>query len=187
MKTRSTIPAWLWYAPVITGWSYISVCILLVVVQENSRYKPLGDFFWNIGLIFIVFSMLLFHKLNLNGTGGWRKFSLFIPVIGSISYQVGAITNYFGEPVIIFYPIGALLTAVGMTIVGIQVAIAKQLKQWKRFTPLMIGLYPFIVMFPIVMITGSPSIYAIMLWGLPWKIMGCVLLSEFYKSKKAMA
>jgi hypothetical protein len=187
MKNHAAIHPALWYAPVITGWSYIIVCILLMFVDENSRYKPLGDMFWNIGLIFIVVSMFLFHKLNLNGKSGWRKFSLFIPVIGCLSYQVGAITGYFGEPIIIFYPLGALLTAVGMIVVGIQVIMAKQLKQWKRFTPLLVGLYPFIVMFPIVMITGSPNIYAIMLWGLPWKIVGCVMLGEYYKLKRAMA
>jgi hypothetical protein len=186
MKNQTSIRPWIWYAPVITGWSYIIVCILLLFVDENSRYKPLGDMFWNIGVIFIVVSMYLFHKLDLNGKNTWRKISLFIPVIGSVSYQVGAITNYFGEPVIIFYPLGALLTAIGMTVVGIQVIIAKQLKRWKRFTPLLVGLYPFIVMFPIVMITGSPSIYAIMLWGLPWIIVGRVMLGEYYKFKRAM-
>lgn len=187
MRNQSSIPTWLWYSPVLTGWSYLVVFFLFLIVQGQSRYELIGDLIWNIGLIFIVASMVLFHKLNLNGTGRWRKFSLFIPVIGCLSYQTGAITGYFGEPIIIFYPLGALLTAIGMLVVGLQVAMSKKLKQWKRFTPLLVGLYPFLVMFPIVFITGNPSVYAILLWGIPWKILGCVLLSEFFKLRKAMA
>lgn len=81
----------------------------------------------------------------------------------------------------------AFLTAVGMVVIGIQVPMTGMLKQWKRFTPLYVGLFPFVVMFPIVFITGNPSVHAILLWGLPWKIMGCALLGEFFKLKKAMA
>lgn len=187
MKKYSSIPALLWYAPVITGWCYMIVCVLLALLNQGSPYKPLGDLIWNLGLVFIVISMVLLHKLNLNGTSTWRKITLFIPVAGCVSYQIGAMTGWFGEPVLIFFPISAFLTAIGMLMIGIQVIKAKELTDWKRFTPLMVGLYPFAVMFPILFITGHPNIYAILLWGLPWKIMGCALLMEYYKVKRVMA
>jgi hypothetical protein len=180
MKQHSSIPAFLWYAPALTGLSYLIVFILIIVLSGSPAEKQLGDIIFSIAQVCILFSMLLLHKLNLNGRGFWKKFSLLIPVLGALSYLVGIISLFIGEPIIIVFPLGALLTGLGMMIVGIQVVRAHELKQWKRFTPLLVGLYPFVIMFPIVIITGSPSIHAIMLWGIPWKIMGCALLTELY-------
>jgi lysylphosphatidylglycerol synthetase-like protein (DUF2156 family) len=183
---HSSIPAFLWYAPAMTGLSYLLVFILFIVLPKNPANEQLGDIIFSIGQVCIVLSMLLLHKINLNGHGFWKKFSLFLPALGSLSYLAGIISLLTGKPIILFFPLGALLIGLGMLIVGIQVARAGTLKQWKRFTPLLVGLYPFVVMFPIVIITGSPSIIAIMLWGIPWKIMGCTLLSELYGWKRSI-
>jgi hypothetical protein len=186
MKHRSLIPAFLWYAPVLTGWSYLIVFILFIILPGNPREAKFGDIIFCIGQLCVPFSMLLLHKLNLNGKGFWRKFSLFIPAVGSVSYLSAVLSVFIEQPIIILFPIGAFLSGLGMLIVGIQVVRSGQLKQWKRFTPLLVGLYPFLFMFPIVLATGSPSIYAILLWGIPWKIMGCALLSELYSWKRSM-
>lgn len=186
MKQHSSIPAFLWYAPAAAGLSYLIIFILFIVSSNDPRYTVLGDSLFGIGQVFILFSMLLFHKLNLNGHRFWKKFSLLIPVLGSLSYLSGIISTYIGNPIIVLFPLGAFLTGLGMVIVGIQVVRAGKLKEWKRFTPLLVGLYPFIIMFPIVIITGNPSIHAILLWGIPWKITGCTLLAELYNRKKAI-
>jgi hypothetical protein len=180
MKQRASIPAFLWYTPAVTGLCYLIVFILFIVSSGSPADKQLGDIIFSVAQVCILFSMLLLHKLNLNGQGLSKKFSLLIPVLGSLSYLAGIISLFIGKPIIGFFPLGALLTGLGMLIVGIQVARAGELKKWKRFTPLLVGLYPFVIMFPIVMITGSPSIHAIMLWGIPWKIMGFALLTELY-------
>jgi hypothetical protein len=184
MKKNLSIPGLLWYTPAITGLSYLIVFILFLVLSGTPTETQLGDIIFSIGQVSILFSMLLLHKLNLNGRGFWKKFSLLIPVFGSLSYLGGIVSLFIGNPIIIFFPLGALLIGLGMLIVGIQVVRAGELKEWKRFTPLIVGLYPFVIMFPIVIITGSPSIHAIMLWGIPWKIMGCALLSELYASHR---
>lgn len=186
MKQHSSIPVFLWYAPAATGLSYLSVFSLFIVLSGDPSDKQLGDTIFSIGQVCILFSMLLLHKLNLNGRGFWRKFSLLIPVLGSLSYLTGIISMFIGQPIIIFFPTGALLTGLGMVIVGIQVVRTGKLGAWKRFTPLLVGLYPFVIMFPIVIITGSPSVPAILLWGVPWKIMGCTLLTELYSRKKSL-
>ena len=186
MKQHSSVPTFLWYAPVMAGISYLLVFILFIVLSKNPENEQLGDLIFSIGQVFILLSMLLLHKLNLNGRGFWKKVSLLIPALGSLSYLAGIISLHTGNPMIIFFPTGAFLIGLGMLIVGIQVAKAGELKQWKRFTPLLVGVYPFVVMFPIVLVTGSPSIIAIMLWGIPWKIMGCTLLSELYRWKKSL-
>ena len=186
MKPYSSIPTFLWYAPVATGWSYLIVFILFITLPGDPRDEQIGNIIFIIGQVCILFSMLLLHKLNLNGSGSWRKFSLLIPVLGSLSYLAGVISFFTGKPIIILFPTGALLIGLGMLIIGIQVIISGKLRQWKRFMPLLVGIYPFIIMFPIVIITGSPSLHAILLWGIPWKIMGCTLLTEAYSRKKAI-
>lgn len=186
MKSYSSVPAFLWYAPAMAGLSYLLVFIFFVLFAGIPAFHVTGDIIFNIGQLAIICSMLLMHKLNLNGKSRWKKFSLFIPVLCALSYMAGFFSGFAGERIILFYPLGALLTAMGMVIVGIQVARARVLKQWKRFAPLAVGLYPFVVMFPIVIITGSPSIAAILLWGFPWIIMGCALLSEYYSLKKSV-
>jgi hypothetical protein len=186
MRQHSSIPIFLWYAPAMTGLSYLLVFILFIILPKTPANEQLGDIIFSIGQVCILFSMLLLHKINLNGRGFWKKFSLLIPTLGSLSYLAGIISLHTGNPIILFFPLGALLIGLGMLVVGIQVAMAGILKQWKRFTPLLVGLYPFAVMFPIVLVTGSPSIIAIMLWGIPWKVLGCTLLSELYSWKKSV-
>lgn len=186
MKFRSSIPTFLWYAPVFVGWCYLVVFILFLILPGNPQEKQFGDIIFTIAQACVPPAMLLFHKLQLNGRSRGRQFSLFIPVMGSLSYLTGMVTMFMEQPVIIFFPFGAFLLGLGMLIVGIQVIRAGELKGWKRYTPLLVGLYPFVCMFPIVLITGSPSIYAILLWGVPWKIMGCALLSELYGWKRAI-
>jgi len=72
----------------------------------------------------------------------------------------------------ILQPLGAVITAVGMTLVGIAVLRAKRWGGWQRFTPLLVGIYPFLVMFPFVIITDEANILAISGWGLPWFLLG---------------
>lgn len=179
MKQNSSAPAFLWYAPAVTGFCYLVIFILFNTLPGNPAEKQFGDIIFSIGHVSILFSMLLLHKLNLNGSGFWKKFALLIPVFGSLSYIGGVISLSTGAPIIILFPLGAFLNGLGMLIIGIQVIKAGKLKQWKRFTPLLVGLYPFAFMFPIVIITGSPSMLAILLWGIPWAIMGWALLTEF--------
>ncbi len=78
----------------------------------------------------------------------------------------------------ILQPVGALITAVGMTLVGIAVLRTRRWGGWQRFTPLLVGVYPFLVMFPFVIVTGKPSILAISGWGLPWLLLGYAIWSS---------
>ena len=75
-------------------------------------------------------------------------------------------------------PIGALATAVGMILYGIAVIRARTCESPNRFAPLVVGLYPFLGMFPIVAATGEPSALAISLWGVPIAVLGVALVSR---------
>jgi len=64
-------------------------------------------------------------------------------------------------------PIAALLSAAGMACYGVAVLRAGVWHGPSRFGPLAMGLYPFLVMFPLVAANnGNPSLPAIAVWGL---------------------
>ena len=101
--------------------------------------------------------------------------------LGAFSYIFNYVGGYWlGLNTKIFLPLGALLTAIGMTITGIQVLTAKRVTGVKKFAPLLVGLYPFLVMFPLLLITGHPDLTAIMGWGIPWLVLGYTMISEKY-------
>jgi hypothetical protein len=68
--------------------------------------------------------------------------------------------------------LGALLNAVGMVAVGIAVLRARAWRGWTRWIPLAVGLYPFLVMFPMLIVAGRPPSYVIGLWGMIWAVLG---------------
>jgi hypothetical protein len=72
-------------------------------------------------------------------------------------------------------PIGALATAAGMILYGVAVIRSRTLESPNRFAPLVVGIYPFLAMFPIVAATGEPSELAVSLWGIPIAVLGVVL------------
>ena len=69
-------------------------------------------------------------------------------------------------------PVGALLTAIGLTLYGVAVLRAGRLVRPAAFAPLFAGIYPFAVMFPVVAATGEPSALAIAFWGVPIGLIG---------------
>jgi hypothetical protein len=72
----------------------------------------------------------------------------------------------------ILLPTGALLTGIGMTMVGIQLFRNSAWTRFRKIVMLSTGLYPFIIMLPVLIVTGHPDETAIMLWGVPWLLAG---------------
>lgn len=74
--------------------------------------------------------------------------------------------------------LGALGTAVGLVVLGVTAARRRSgaVSGPGRFAVLLAGVYPFVVMFPIVAATGEPSVVAIALWGLPLMLVGLAML-----------
>ena len=63
------------------------------------------------------------------------------------------------------YPLGALLTAIGMVLLGTAIVRERRWTGRLRWAPLALGIYPFILMFPLVAAGVSPDL-TIGLWGL---------------------
>ncbi len=99
-------------------------------------------------------------------TGWGKRHFLLIPIIGSICHIFVLI---FPLP---FAPIGSILNGLGMTIVGIFSVKTKIWSGWKRYTPLIFGLFPIIVQVPIRYILGLPPYDILPLLGIPLGLLG---------------
>lgn len=71
-----------------------------------------------------------------------------------------------------FIPIGALLTALSLTVLGVIVLRRGRVGGARRWAFLAMGLYPFVAMFPFVAVSGEPNFVLIALWGLPAVAIG---------------
>ena len=124
----------------------------------------------------IVQVLLLVGVVGLAFSGaasGWLGgIALGIALLGRVVFVLAEIHSSILVDDSILQPLGALITAVGMTLVGIAVLRTRLWGGWQRFTPLLVGVYPFLLMFPFVIVTGEPNILAIAGWGLPWFLLG---------------
>lgn len=162
-----------------------------------------GLLFWGINLIQTQSPLLIFdilgvllllcltggplglHNLSAFGQGKMSRLGnlgVVITLLGLLVYLVGIFANRINPDLGILYALGALLSGLGMLLVGIAASAAGQLAGWHRFAPLLVGLYYF-VMLPIQIIffispTGEPSTTLLAFWGLTWVLLGYAIWQE---------
>lgn len=148
----------------------------LVMSQPDGAAFIVAQVAW-----IVVQSLLLIGVMGLALSGaapGWLGgVALGIALLGRVDFVVAEVHSLVIGEESILLPVGALVTAVGMTLVGVAVLRANRWRGWQRYTPLLVGVYPFIAMFPFIFITSEPSMLAIAVWGLPWLLLGYTLYS----------
>lgn len=106
-----------------------------------------------------------------------------ITMLGICCYLAATLSKYIiGHEIELFYPAGALLAGIGMLTLGVAVLIARQLKGWRRLTPLFVGLYyvamiPFQIIFFIIP-DGEPSPILLGFWSAAWILLGYAIWSS---------
>lgn len=123
---------------------------------------------------------MLIGVLSLWKTGeptgmGKRRNFFYVSMAGAVSYILG---QWMPLP---FAPLGALLTGLGMVLVGAASIREKVWMDWKRYVPLVVGCFPFLFMFPLLIITGNRPAAVIGFWGIPWIVLG---IAVWQRSKK---
>ncbi len=109
----------------------------------------------------------LLHR-GVVGGSHWARAGLYLAMVARIVFiaaEVALLIRGY-EQEFVLLPIAALGTAVGMTIAGIAAVRESRWKGWARFTPLAMGAYPFLFMFPFAVTTGERPDLAVSLWGL---------------------
>ena len=88
-----------------------------------------------------------------------------LAAVGRVAFVVAeGVSLATGELAEAVYPIGALFTAAGMVLLGVAIMRERRWDGPARFAPLAMGAYPFVFMFPLVALGGSPDL-SVALWG----------------------
>jgi hypothetical protein len=146
------------------------VCDLVTVELPDHKIDTLSIALSTAAWIFLLAGFIHLFRMKFLGR---RNNLLWIPISGLLFYVLGCVFILLDIWSLIFIvPIGLLLTASGTTVVGIFRLRMKLMKGWSGLSFVVAGLYPFLFMFPIVAIYGSPNYSVNYLWGLPWVITG---------------
>lgn len=120
---------------------------------------------------------------------GWQKTlgvgGTFFNLLGCLFYLVGSIYIYnFPDRAMrqFFTPGGSILLSFGMLLLAIAVLIARRLRGWRAFAPLLVALY-FPLQFPLqaLLFLGSgkgPNPILLGSWGLFWMFLGLAICSS---------
>jgi hypothetical protein len=128
---------------------------------------------WIAADLLLLAGLIGLAQLAPHGTRRAGKAGLIVAAVGRVAFiaaeVIAAVTGKNENP---FLPIGALLTVIGMVLLGVAVYRAQRWDTPARLAPLAMGVYPVVAMFPIVVATGEPSTVAIALWGVPTALLG---------------
>lgn len=167
--------------------SYLTEFILLNSLPQSHSLNGVLGGLWTIGQIGIIITLIRLYRINVMD-GKWKGLGLSIAATGAICYIINYLFGYWLHwNTRIFLPLGALLTGIGMTVVGVQILITKRWRGTMKAAPLLVGLYPFVIMFPLVILTGHPDLDAILGWGIPWLILGYAMTEQNRKQSDARA
>ncbi len=160
----------------VGGMLWVLTLALMTAVVDGSTGFMVSEV-----VLVAVQVMLLIGVLGLLWSGaagpGWfAKGALAVALVGRILFVLAELhAIVLGSDDTPLLPLSAFLTAVGMLLVGVAVLRAKHWEGWKRFTPLLCGLYPFLAMFPLIAITSAPNAWTIAAWGVLWALLGLAL------------
>jgi hypothetical protein len=128
---------------------------------------------------FVLLGVIGLAQSGAAGTSWLSRLGLGIALLGSflfIPFELVLLARYaLGEPLLGFC---APLAGLGLTLTGIAVLRARRWRGWRRFVPLLCGLYPFLVMIPAFAAVGGPNFWAIGGWGVPLALLGMALRME---------
>lgn len=160
----------------VTPTLYLLELVVWISFPQSYFLNGVLGALWTIGQIGILFTLYQLFTKKFGEGRRIKPLGLSITAVGSICYILNYVLGYWlNLNTKILLPMGALLTGVGMTVTGVEVLITKCWVGIYRFAPLAVGLYPFLVMFPLLIITGHPDLTAIMCWGIPWLMLGITM------------
>jgi hypothetical protein len=158
----------------------VNGAVSLVLSQPSGAAFGISEVLWITIQVLLLIGVV---GLALSGAApGWfGGISLGIALVGRLDFVIAEIHSLIIGDDSDLLPLGALITAAGMTLVGIVVLRAKRWGGWQRFAPLLTGVYPFVVMFPFIFITDEPSQLAIVGWGLLWLLLGYAIWTNAHE------
>lgn len=163
----------------LPGICYLLELLLWTLLPQSRSLNAIFGGLWSLGQVGILVLLRYLYVSKIANGKRWQAIGVAVTGAGAFSYLVNYVFGYWLHlNTRMFLPLGALLSGTGMVIVGIQIIRNKRWRGMAGKYPLLVGLYPFLLMFPLVMLQGRPNLMAIMAWGLPWLLLGVALRSE---------
>lgn len=163
-------------------------CGLMAIAAVGIEFRA-GEFSprWAVALVLTGMVLLYAGPIGIRGAGAFGSSKLgtagfLVTMLGITAWVVG-VTSFLVRPSIEWdqplTPIGAILTALGMLMLGGAVLRARRWTGWARFTPLVVGL-AYLVVIPIQVLiffpaTGDASFLVLGAWYLTWIGVGAAL------------
>jgi hypothetical protein len=113
------------------------------------------------------------------GRGRLATTGVGLTLLGLVVLTVAEVLSLINmDTAVLFYSAATLLMLLGLILLGIAALRAGRWTGWRRFTPLVCGLFIPVVLLPSFALPGLASNYAIGVWGVCWLMLGLALLVE---------
>ena len=176
MTNNINISPFFLYLP---GICYLAELLVWFSFPKTYSLNGLLGGLWSVGQVGILVTLRQLYLWKIADGRKWKAFGVAVAAAGAISYLINYVFGYWLHMnTKMFLPLGALLTGTGMVITGIQVLAGKRWKGISGTFPLLVGLYPFLIMIPLLVLKGRPDLTAIMAWGVPWLLLGMGMAAE---------
>jgi hypothetical protein len=171
---RSTAPAGV--AAAVGGFLFVALGLLPGLFPDFAHLDT-----WMLaaalGLVLIVVGVAGLARSGLTGSGWPARIGTGAALLGlavfALAHALAAVVP--GGDDTPLFPIGGVLSAVGMVVAGVAVLRAGRWSGAGRLTPLVCGLYPFVVLIPAFALFGEPNFPAIAGLGAVWGLFGIAL------------
>ncbi len=136
------------------------------------------------GILVLIQALLLAGFFGVRWSGGvgygvWGTIAFGIGVLGHLLFLAGEVHSLLiGTLSDELVALGALVSALGLLLTGIAVLAAKRWQGWTRWTPLAAGVYPWLIMFPFLIIAGGANGAAIVGWGAARLLLGVAIYAQ---------
>ena len=136
------------------------------------------------GIVIVANALVLVGVIGLARSGaagdGWlARVGLVIALVASVLFLpfevLVAINLELGGMLL---GLSALAQGLGLLLVGIAVLRTGRWGSWHRFTPLLCGLYTFLVLIPALALSDGYNAWALVGWQIPFALLGVALYQQ---------
>jgi hypothetical protein len=173
-------------AIVITGLTIVYLVALLLGLPDPSwAYLPRGII--HLGELAAVVALALSGAA---GTGWPARIGLGAAGLGTLLLAVAEVLIVSSPgPGETLFMIAPNLVGLGLILAGIAVIRARRWTGWHRYVVLALGIYVFVVMTPLIIVSGGPpataGVVALLGWEILWALIAVSVLAETADERRA--
>jgi hypothetical protein len=166
-------------AALITGIATVyTIALLLGMPDPEWAYLPRG--------IIHLGELAALVALGLSGAAGGGllgRLGLGLAILGELMLAVAEVITVSATGASdTLFAIAPNLVGLGLILAGVAVIRTGRWSGWRRYAPLVLGVYVFVVMTPVIIVAGGPpaaaAIGALLVWEVLWVLVAVAALYE---------